>query len=483
MLKLSDQNLLRQHSYINGSWVENESKINVDDPATEEVIAQVSDASIDDAIFAVSSAHLAFSAWSAMPVNSRAHLLRAWFDLIIEHRDDLATLLTMEQGKPLIEAKGEVVYGASYIEWFAEEGKRVYGDTISPINNDKRILVLKQPVGVVGAITPWNFPSAMITRKAAAALAVGCTFVGRCASQTPLSALALAELAHRAGIPNGVFNIIVGDDAQGIGEVLTQHPKVAKFTFTGSTQVGKKLMTQCATTVKKMSMELGGNAPFIVFDDANIDEAVQGAIVSKYRNAGQTCVCTNRIYVQQGIAQQFIEKYKTAVASLKVGSGLDEHTNVGPLITNKAIKDIDALVQKALSQGACLELGGQFEQTHSRFYKPTILSGVTHQMDIVNSEIFGPISPIIEFDTEQQVLEMANDTEYGLAAYFYTRDIGRVWRVSEGLNFGMVGVNEGIISNAAAPFGGVKQSGFGREGSKYGLDDYLELKYLCMGGI
>ncbi len=480
---IKDKGLIKTHSYINGQWLEGGSKITVTNPATGETVASVSDASITDANYAVESAKKAIKLWSSKSASERANLMRRWFDLMMAHQDDLAKILTLEQGKPLAEAKGEIAYGASYIEWFAEEGKRVYGDTIPALAGDKRIIVIKQPVGVVASVTPWNFPNAMIARKAAAALAAGCTFVGRPASQTPLSALAMAELAERAGIPNGVFNIVVGDDAIGIGKVLTQHPDVAKFTFTGSTAVGKQLIAQCATTVKKVSMELGGNAPFIVFDDADIDAAVEGALVSKYRNAGQTCVCTNRIFVHRDVQETFTEKFVSAVKQLAIGNGMTDGVNVGPMISSKAVADVDDLVKASISDGASLIFGGESGELGDTFYQPTILTNVSNDMPIAQNEIFGPVSPIIPFDTEEEVIAMANATEYGLAAYFYARDIGRVWRVGESLDFGMVAINEGIISNAAAPFGGVKQSGSGREGSKYGLDDYMELKYLCMGGI
>ncbi|OUS23170.1 succinate-semialdehyde dehydrogenase (NADP(+)) [Thalassotalea sp. 42_200_T64] len=483
MQQLQDKHLVKPFSYINGSWHSSESSFVVTNPANGEEIVKVSDAGIAETELAVKAAKDALKSWSAKSANERATLLRNWFNLMMQHQDDLGRILTSEQGKPLSEAKGEIAYGAAFIEWFAEEGKRVYGDTIPAPANDKRIVVIKQPVGVVASITPWNFPNAMIARKAAAALAAGCTFVVRPATQTPLSALAMAELAERAGIPAGVFNVVVGTDARGIGEVLTQHPDVAKFTFTGSTGVGKSLIAQCASTVKKVSMELGGNAPFIVFDDADIDAAVQGAMTSKYRNAGQTCVCTNRIFVQQGVLAEFTEKFTAAVADLSIGNGLHDGVNVGPMISATAVADVDKLVRASIAAGATLVLGGEGHAQGNNFYLPTILTNVTNDMPIASNEIFGPVSPIIPFADEDEVLAMANDTEYGLAAYFYTRDIGRVWRVGEGLEFGMVGINEGIISNAAAPFGGVKQSGNGREGSKYGLDDYMEIKYLCMGGI
>ena len=480
---LKDNQLLKTFSYIDGSWHSSESSFNVSNPATGEVLVKVSNAGIVETELAVKAAKTALKAWSAKSANERASLMRNWFNLMIQHQDDLARLLTLEQGKPFAEAKGEIGYGAAFVEWFAEEGKRVYGDTIPGPSGDKRIIVVKQPVGVVASITPWNFPNAMIARKAAAALAAGCTFVVRPATQTPLSALAMAELAERAGIPAGVFNVVVGNDASGMGKVLTQHPDIAKFTFTGSTAIGKLLISQCATTVKKVSMELGGNAPFIVFDDADIDAAVEGAMVSKYRNAGQTCVCTNRIFVQNGVLDLFTEKFSAAVAKLSLGHGLTEGVNIGPMISSTAVDDVNKLVTESIAQGAKVLLGGQRDSAGDTFYQPTILTNVSNDMPVARNEIFGPVSPIIAFSDEDEVLAMANDSEYGLAAYFYSRDIGRVWRVAEGLEYGIVGINEGLISNAAAPFGGVKQSGSGREGSKYGLDDYLEIKYLCMGGL
>ena len=482
-LGLQDSTLVKNFSYINGSWHSSESNISVTNPVNGTEVAKVSNAGVAETNLAVKAAKDALKMWSSKSANERATLLRNWFDLMMKHQDDLGRILTLEQGKPLAEAKGEIGYGASFIEWFAEEGKRVYGDVIPGPSGDKRIIVIKQPVGVVASITPWNFPNAMIARKAAAALAAGCTFVVRPAIQTPLSALAMAELAERAGIPAGVFNVVVGDDAKGMGKVLTQHPDVAKFTFTGSTPVGKALISQCATTVKKVSMELGGNAPFIVFDDADIDAAVQGAMVSKYRNAGQTCVCTNRIFVQKGVLEQFTEKFTAAVASLAIGDGLHDGISIGPMISSTAVDDVDKLVADSIAAGAKLTLGGKRDAAGENFYQPTVLTNVTNDMPIADNEIFGPVSPIIAFDNDEEVINMANDTEYGLAAYFYSRDIGRIWRVAEGLEYGMVGINEGLISNAAAPFGGVKQSGNGREGSKYGLDDYLEIKYLCMGGL
>ena len=402
---------------------------------------------------------------------------------MLTHQDELAHLMTLEQGKPLSEAKGEIAYGASYLQWFAEEAKRLYGDTIPAPSADKRIIVQRQPVGVVAAITPWNFPNAMIARKAAAALAAGCTFVVKPAQQTPLSALALAELAHQAGIPPGVFNVVAGADAKAIGEVLTQHPLVAKFSFTGSTAVGKMLTKQCADSGKRVSMELGGNAPFIVFDDADLDAAVDGLMASKFRNAGQTCVCANRILVQRSVYDAFVGTLLARVEALRVGDGLQQETNIGPLIDDKALQKVTELTQSALDDGAALLLGGKPHSAGKQFFQPTVLAGVNAAMAISQQEIFGPVAAIQRFETEQEAIALANDTEFGLAAYFYSRDIGRVFRVAQALQFGMVGINEGIISNAAAPFGGVKQSGYGREGSKYGLDDYTDIKYLCIGGV
>jgi len=482
-LGLQDNQLVKNFSYINGCWHRSESQISITNPATGKVIAQVADAGVVETELAVKAAKDALTMWSSKSANERAMLMRHWFDLMMLHQDDLARILTLEQGKPFAEAKGEIAYGAAFIDWFAEEGKRVYGDTIPAPSGDKRIIVIKQPVGVVASITPWNFPNAMIARKVAAALSAGCTFVVRPATQTPLSALAMAELAERAGIPAGVFNVVVGEDARGMGKVLTQHPDIAKFTFTGSTAVGKALISQCATTVKKVSMELGGNAPFIVFDDADIDAAVQGALLSKYRNAGQTCVCTNRIFVQQGVLAQFTKKFIDAVSTLVIGDGLKDGVNIGPMISSEAVSTVEALVKDSVTMGAVIALGGERSLEGEAFYKPTVLTNVTIDMPIASNEIFGPVSPIIAFDDEEQVITLANDTEYGLAAYFYARDIGRVWRVAEQLEYGMVGINDGAISNVAAPFGGVKQSGSGREGSKYGLDDYLEVKYLCLGGL
>ena len=483
MEQLNDIGLLKQSSFINGRWIPGDKHFDVINPASGEVLTQVDNAGAKEATLAITSAKLAFKSWSALASNERANIMRRWFDLMMLHRDDLARLLTLEQGKSLAEAKGEINYGASFIEWFAEEGKRAYGDVIPMPSSDKRIITIKQAIGVVAAITPWNFPNAMITRKAAAALAAGCTFVVKPASQTPLSALAIAELAQRAGIPAGVFNVVVGEDASALGKILTEHPDVAKFTFTGSTQVGKQLISQCATGVKKVSMELGGNAPFIVFDDADIDAAIKGAVISKFRNAGQTCVCTNRIFVQQKVLKTFTDKFVKAVSALSVGNGLREGVDIGPMISPLAVSNTEKLVQASIAEGAKRVLGGQNELLGGNFYQPTVLTGVRNDMAVAQQEIFAPVAPIISFIDESEVLAMANDTEYGLAAYFYARDIGRIWRVAEALEFGMIGINEGIISNAAAPFGGVKQSGNGREGSRHGLDDYMEIKYLCLGGL
>jgi succinate-semialdehyde dehydrogenase/glutarate-semialdehyde dehydrogenase len=476
-------NLVKCQSYINGKWHSSNQRFSVINPATQKGLLEIEDCGIEGVELAIQAAKAAQKAWAAKSANERGSLLRTWYQLVMQHQDDLASILTQEQGKPFAEAKGEIGYGAAFLDWFAEEGKRCYGDVIPAPAGDKRIIVVKQPVGVVAAVTPWNFPNAMIARKAAAALAAGCCFVVRPAQLTPVSALALAQLAHEAGIPPGVFNVVVGEDAKGMGKVLTQSPDVAKFTFTGSTAVGKQLIAQCASTVKKVSMELGGNAPFIVFDDADIDAAVQGAIASKYRNAGQTCVCANRFLVQKGVYQQFSETLAEALSKLKVGDGMQENIDIGPMISEQAKESVHKLVTESLDAGAKVLCGGQAHEAGNQFYQPTIMTEVSNDMPIAKNEIFGPVAPLIMFEDEQQALALANDTEYGLAAYFYTRDIGRVWRVGEALEYGMVGINEGIISNAAAPFGGIKQSGNGREGSHYGLDDYTEIKYLCMGGV
>jgi succinate-semialdehyde dehydrogenase/glutarate-semialdehyde dehydrogenase len=430
---------------------------------------------------AIKAAASAMSVWRAVPAKVRSNILRDWFNLIMAHQEDLARIMTLEQGKIIAESRGEVAYGASYIEWFAEQAKRIEGDVIPGPSPDKRIVCIKQPVGVCAAITPWNFPNAMITRKAAPALAAGCSIVIKPASETPLSALALAELASRAGIPDGVFNVVVGSSTE-IGNELTSNPVVRKLSFTGSTEVGKLLEAQCVPTLKKTSMELGGNAPFIVFDDADLDAAVQGALVSKYRNSGQTCVCSNRLLVHNSIADAFTKKLVDAVSTFRLGNGLDE-VDLGPLVNQRAVQDVDALVQSTVAAGATVACGGGPSPLGGNFYLPTVLTGVTPDMAVFRNEIFGPVAPVTTFETEEEAIALANDTEFGLASYFYTRDIGRVWRVSEALEYGIVGVNEGIISNEMAPFGGVKESGSGREGSKYGIEDYLEIKYVLMGGI
>ena len=483
MQTLSHPELLVTAPYVNGKWVQTASTFAVINPADGATVGQVGDGDAAQAEAAIEAAHAAFPAWREKTAAERCRLLRRWFTLIMEHQDDLGALMTMEQGKPLAEARGEIAYGAAFVEWFSEEGKRVYGETIPAPGPDKRIVVIKQPVGVVAAITPWNFPSSMITRKAAPALAVGCTFVIRPASATPLSALALAKLAEMAGIPAGVFNVLTSKESRPIGKVFTESPKVAKFSFTGSTTVGKKLIAQCASTVKRVSMELGGNAPFLVVDDADLDAAVKGALASKYRNAGQTCVCANRFLVQRAVQDAFAEKLARAVSAFKVGNGMEPGVDIGPLINEQAVGDVERLVQESLSAGAQLVLGGKRHSLGGCFYEPTIMKNVSNDMPIAANEIFGPVAPLITFDTEEEGISLANDTPFGLAAYFYARDIGRIWRVAEGLEYGMVGVNEGIISNAAAPFGGVKQSGLGREGSHYGMDEYLEIKYLCLGGL
>ncbi|SFD12911.1 succinate-semialdehyde dehydrogenase / glutarate-semialdehyde dehydrogenase [Microbulbifer thermotolerans] len=485
MLELKNTALLRTQSYVNGQWIDADSgeTFAVTNPATGEVITRIANLGPAETRRAIEAADKAWPAWRKATAKERANVLRRWFHLIVDNVDDLAKILTAEQGKPLTEAKTEILYGANYIEWFSEEAKRIYGDVIAPPSNDKRIVVIKQSVGVACSITPWNFPSAMIARKMAPALAAGCPFIAKPASETPLSALALAVLAEEAGIPAGIFNVVAGKSAREIGAEMTSNSLVRKFTFTGSTAVGRLLQTQCADTIKKTSMELGGNAPFIVFDDADIDEAVKGAITCKYRNAGQTCVCANRIFVQEGVYDEFVEKFTAATKALKVGDGTDPDTQVGPLITRKAIKGVQELVDDALQKGAKATIGGAPHELGECFYAPTVLTEVNAQMRLFKEEIFGPVAPLFKFSSEDEVIRMANDTEFGLASYFYSRDIGRIWRVAEALEYGMVGINEGIISNEMAPFGGIKESGLGREGSKYGLDDYLEIKYLCMGGV
>ncbi|MDP9083311.1 MAG: NADP-dependent succinate-semialdehyde dehydrogenase [Pseudomonadota bacterium] len=483
-MKLKDPQLLRESCFIDGGWLaaDDGTAIAVSNPATGEKIGHIPNMGTAETRRAIAAAADALPAWAARTAKERANSMRRWFELMLQHQDDLATLMTAEQGKPLAESKGEILYAASFIEWFAEEGKRLYGDVIPGHQADKRILVLRQPVGVVAAITPWNFPSAMITRKAGPALAAGCTMVCKPATQTPYSALALAELSHRAGIPQGVFNVITGS-AAAIGGEMTSNPKVRKVTFTGSTEIGKKLMVQCAGTVKKLSLELGGNAPFIVFDDADLEAAVQGAIASKYRNTGQTCVCANRLLVQAGVYDEFATKLMEAVKKLRVGDGLAGVTDQGPLIDAKAIAKIEEHIADAVANGATLRLGGKRHALGGTFFEPTILTNVTPNMLVAREETFGPVAPLFKFQTEAEAIAMANDTEFGLAAYFYTRDLARSWRVSEAIEYGIVGLNTGIISTEVAPFGGIKESGAGREGSKYGILDYTEMKYVCVGGV
>jgi len=482
MLNLQDPSLLRQQCYVDGRWIDGERRIDVTNPATGERLAQVPQFGAEETRQAIEAANRALPAWRARTAKERSALLRKWFELIMANQDDLARIMTAEQGKPLPEARGEIAYAASFIEWFAEEGKRVYGETIPAPVTGQRIVVTKEPVGVCAAITPWNFPAAMITRKAGPALAAGCTMVLKPASQTPLSALALAALAERAGIPAGVLSVVTGS-AAAIGGELSSNPLVRKLTFTGSTEVGRVLMAQTASTIKKVSMELGGNAPFIVFDDADLDAAVEGAIVSKYRNAGQTCVCANRIYVQDQIYDAFARKLVAAVAGLKIGNGMDEGVRIGPLIDDKAVAKVEEHIADALGKGARVLQGGKRHELGHSFFQPTILADVRSDMLVAREETFGPLAPLFRFRTEDEVVAMANDTEFGLASYFYARDLGRVWRVSERLEYGIVGVNTGLISNEVAPFGGVKQSGVGREGSHYGIEDYLVIKYTCMAGI
>jgi succinate-semialdehyde dehydrogenase/glutarate-semialdehyde dehydrogenase len=483
-MKLSDTALLKTQAYINGRWVDADSgdTLPVINPATGETIADVAKCGTAETRRAIEAAEKAQVAWRARSAKERAAILRKWFNLMMESQEDLAQILTAEQGKPLAEARGEIAYGASYIEWFAEEAKRIYGDTIPQPSEDKRIVVIKQPVGVVACITPWNFPNAMLTRKIAPALAAGCTVVCKPANETPLSAFAFAELADRAGVPAGVINIVAGVTRQ-IGAELTGNPIVRKLTFTGSTEVGKLLMEQCAATVKRTSMELGGNAPFIVFDDADLDEAVKGAIICKFRNAGQTCVCANRILVHEGVYDEFAEKLMRATGALKLGNGTEEGVNMGPLINAGAADDVLGFVEDAVAKGANVATGGGRSDLGACYLQPTVLTNVSPDMRVFSEEIFGPVAPLFKFTTEEEAIALANDTEFGLACYFYSRDVGRIWRVSEALEYGIVGINEGIISNEMAPFGGVKESGQGREGSKYGLDDYLEIKYMCIGGI
>lgn len=481
-MNLTDSHLLRQHAYINGQWVsaDNGATFNVTNPADDTPITEIARVGAAETRRAIEAANDALPAWRDKTAKARATILRRWFTLMQEHKEDLARLLSWEQGKPLTESRGEIDYGASFIEWFAEEGKRVYGDVIPNDKPDRRLVVIKQPIGVVAAITPWNFPIAMITRKAGPALAAGCTMVLKPASETPLSALALAELAERAGVPAGVFSVVTGRAGE-IGSELTHHESIRKLSFTGSTEIGRQLMEECAGTIKKVSMELGGNAPFIVFDDADLDAAVEGAIASKFRNSGQTCVCTNRILVHDAVYDSFSEKLVAAVRQLKVAAANDETAQQGPLINQKAVKKVKAHIDNAVDQGAKVLCGGQPHAVGNNFFEPTVLGDVTPSMDVASEETFGPLAPLFRFYSEQEAIRMANDTPFGLASYVYTQNIGRSWRVGESLEYGMVGINEGIISTEVAPFGGIKASGVGREGSSYGIEDYLEIKYLCMG--
>jgi len=483
-MQLTNPALFRQQAYINGTWLDADSNatIEVTNPANGDVVGSIPDMNAAETARAIEAARVAMISWRKQTAKQRAVILRRWFDLIMDNQNDLGKIMTLEQGKPLNEAKGEIAYSASFIEWFAEEGKRTYGDVIPTHKADARIIVTKEPIGVVAAITPWNFPTAMITRKCGPALAAGCGFVVRPASETPFSALALAVLAEEAGIPAGVFNVITGQPRP-IGAELTSNPTVRKLTFTGSTAVGKLLMQQCAPTLKKVSLELGGNAPFIVFNDADLDAAVTGAIAGKYRNAGQTCVCVNRFIVQEGVYDAFIAKLAEKVAELKVGNGMDEGVTQGPMINQGAIDKVNAHIKDALSKGGELICGGDSHALGGTFFTPTIIGNATTHMKVATEETFGPLAPIFKFKDEEHAIALANDTEFGLAAYFYTRDIGRVWRVGEALEYGIVGINEGIISTEVAPFGGIKQSGIGREGSHYGIEDFLEIKYMLMGGL
>jgi succinate-semialdehyde dehydrogenase/glutarate-semialdehyde dehydrogenase len=483
-IPIKDEKLFRQACYVDGAWVgaEDGATFPVTNPADGSQIGTVPSFSATDTARAIAAAEAALPAWRAKTGKERSQILRRWFDLCMQNQDDLAVILTLEQGKPLAEARGEIAYGSSFIEWFAEEAKRVYGDVIPATASDRRIVVIKQPIGVVAAITPWNFPNAMITRKGSAALAAGCTVVIKPAESTPYSALALAELAERAGMPKGVLNIVTGVP-QVVGGVLTSSPVVRKLSFTGSTEVGRLLLQQCAGTVKKVSLELGGNAPFIIFADADLDRAVTGVMISKFRNGGQTCVCANRIFVEDSIYDAFTAKLQQAVHELVVGNGMSAGATIGPLIDQAAVEKVEDHVTDALAHGAKIACGGKRHALGGTFYEPTILLDVPAGTKLMNEETFGPVAPLTRFSTEEEVIAMSNDTEFGLAAYFYTKDIGRVWRMAEALEYGIVGINEGLISTEVAPFGGVKQSGIGREGSKYGIEDYVEVKYLCMGGI
>lgn len=483
--QLKDPSLLKCAGFINGQWVKTktEKAFEVFNPSTGDIVAYVADLGAQETQHAIDAAQAAFEKWREVPAKQRSSLLRHWFDLVMENQEDLALIMTFEQGKVIAESRGEVAYGASYIEWFAEEAKRIYGDILPSTTSDRRSLVIKQPIGVVGAITPWNFPNAMITRKVAPALAAGCTIVLKPASETPLSALALAELADRAGFPAGVFNVVTGTDSKAIGAVLTSNPIVKKITFTGSTAVGKILMEQSAKTVKKTSMELGGNAPVLIFEDADLDKAVEGALIAKFRNAGQTCICANRILVQDSIYEEFISRFTARVSKFVLGDGLSSESTMGPLITKKAVAGVVSLVNDAVSLGAKVCVGGNVSSNGDYFFEPTVLRDLNASMRLAKEEVFGPVAPVFKFSSEKEAVAMANDTEFGLAAYMYTKDHGRIWRVGEALEYGMVGINETAISSEMIPFGGVKESGQGREGSKYGLEDYLEIKYLCIGDI
>lgn len=481
-MQLNDHKLFRQQAFIQGEWrdASHQQTIDVTNPANGQLLGTVPKMGADETRAAIEAANQALPAWRALTAKERAVILRRWFDLMMANQDDLAKLMTLEQGKPLAEAKGEIAYAASFIEWFAEEGKRIYGDTIPGHQADKRLIVIKQPIGVTAAITPWNFPAAMIARKAGPALAAGCTMVLKPASQTPFSALALAELAQRAGIPAGVFNVVTGSASE-VGNELTGNALVRKLSFTGSTEIGRQLMQQCAKDIKKVSLELGGNAPFIVFDDADLDKAVEGALASKFRNAGQTCVCANRLYVQDGVYDAFAEKLQAAVEKLTLGDGLTQGVTTGPLIDEKAVAKVKEHIEDALSKGARVITGGKPHDLGGNFFQPTILVNVPSSAKVAKEETFGPLAPLFRFNDEADVIAQANDTEFGLAAYFYARDLSRVFRVGEALEYGIVGINTGIISNEVAPFGGIKASGLGREGSKYGIEDYLEIKYMCIG--
>ncbi|MDM1246620.1 NAD-dependent succinate-semialdehyde dehydrogenase [Acinetobacter sp. R933-2] len=481
-MQLTNTTLFKEQVFIDGQWVNahDNKTFAVTNPATGEIIANIASVAAQQVEQAVAAADTALATWKLTTAKERSLLLKKWYQLIIENQEDLAMILSTEQGKPMTESRGEILYGASFIEWFAEEAKRTYGDVIPHDKQGRRLVVIRQPVGVVAAITPWNFPNAMITRKVGPALAAGCTVIIKPASETPLSALALVALAEQAGIPQGVINVVTGS-AREIGAVLTQHPAVKKVSFTGSTQIGKLLMEQCSSTMKKVSMELGGNAPFIIFDDANLDRAVEGAIASKFRNSGQTCVCTNRILVQDTVYDAFIEKLKVAVAQLKVAPAFEQGAEQGPLINEKAVEKIQEHIEDATSKGAKVVVGGQRHALGHTFFEPTVLADVTPDMLVAKDETFGPLAPVFKFSTEAQAIQMANDTEFGLASYIYTESLSRAWRVGEALEYGMVGINEGLISTEVAPFGGIKESGCGREGSKYGIEDYQELKYMCMG--